>query len=60
MGYEAASQTPQVLPGANLMKPASPQAALQEFLILRAESVLATKRTPWLRLALQFLKIPLE
>jgi len=39
---------PHVFPGANLMKPCSPQVVPQEFLIFQAESEAPTKRTAWL------------
>jgi len=46
LGYEAARQTPQVLPLANLMKPFSPHPFDQEFLMCQAYESTATKVTP--------------
>lgn len=51
-------QTPQVSPLANLINPCSPQAALHEFLMVQAESLVATKKTAWLSALLQLLNIP--
>lgn len=41
------------------MKPFYPQDVLHEFLIFQNESVAPTKRTSWLRFALQLLNTPL-
>ena len=58
-GYEAALQTPQVLPFLSLMKPDSPHPVPQEFLIFHDSELAPTKRTPWSSEVPQFENIPL-
>lgn len=60
VGYEAAAQTPQVLPLASLTCPDSPQVVPHEFLIFQLVEVTPTRTTPWLSLVAQLLKTPLE
>jgi hypothetical protein len=59
LGYEAILQIPQVSPGANLIKPDSPQDVPQEFLTHQFPPLIPTKVTPWFKPVAQLLKTPL-
>lgn len=58
MGKDGPVHTPQVLPFFSRMYPFSPQASLQEFLMIQYSSVLPTRNTAWLSLVSQLSKIP--